>query len=168
MKELRQFVLADLQRGMRLMVKVQDDIDPQVRIATPEGDIAVAVTFPEDRVAREDAFCALQRFCTWKQALAYTMTFNLAHPKALMTVGVSGKGAVGCILRFDGEPGTYCERRFETPVWVTADGIDDVFLTLLPARTAVLSDKDLKELEHWFGADGLFPAIHIATGRSGL
>lgn len=168
MKSLREYVLADLQRAVRLMVRVQDDIDPQFRIATPEGDVAIAVTLPEGSEARKALFGLLRRFCTWKQALGYTMTFNLAQPNALMTVGVSGKDAVGCMVRFEGEPGTYSEVCFREAAWVAPDFISDDFLGLLPSRTATLTDDDLRELESWFGADGRFPAVNIATGRSGL
>lgn len=168
MKSLRAFVLADLRRGMRLMLSVQDDIDPQFRIATPEGDIAVAVTFPDKIEGRDSLLGVLRRFCAWKQALAYTMTFNLAQPNALMTVGVSARDAVGCILRFAGEAGTLSEMSFEEPVWVSRDSIGDEFLSLLPERTSALSENDLRELESWFGVEGRFPAVHVATGRSGF
>ena len=165
---LRELVLQDLRRGMRLMMRVQEDIDPQFRIATPEGDIAVSATFPESVTAKRELFALLGKFFAWKQALAYTMTFNLAQPNALMTVGVSARDAVGCILRFAGEPGTLSEMSFEEPVWVSPDSIGDEFLSLLPERTSVLSEDDLRELESWFGVEGRFPAVHIATGRSGF
>lgn len=150
------------------MLRVQDDIDPQLRIATPQGDIAVAVTFPDKIEERDSLLSVLRRFCAWKQALAYTMTFNLAQPNALMTVGVSATDAVGCILRFSGEPGTFSEMSFEEPAWVTPNSIGEEFLSLLPERTSALSEDDLRELESWFGVEGRFPAVHIATGRSGL
>lgn len=150
------------------MLRVQDDIDPQLRIATPQGDIAVSVTFPEGCHERDCTLQVLQRFCAWKQALAYTMTFNIAEPNALMTVGVSGKNVVGCILRVTGVPGTLSEASFGAPLWVTPDSIGDEFLSLLPERTSALSEDDLRELESWFGVEGWFPAIHVASGRSGL
>jgi hypothetical protein len=37
-KALRAFVEADLRRAARLIIKVQDEIDPQFRFSTPEGD----------------------------------------------------------------------------------------------------------------------------------
>src|SRR5262249_30639352 len=36
-KTLREFVEADLRRAARLIIKVQDEIDPQFRFSTPEG-----------------------------------------------------------------------------------------------------------------------------------
>jgi len=37
-RNFRDIVEADLRGAARLVLKVQDEIDPQVRIATPEGD----------------------------------------------------------------------------------------------------------------------------------
>jgi len=44
----KELVEADLRRAARLIIKVQDEIDPQFRIATPEGDYSVAVTLPRE------------------------------------------------------------------------------------------------------------------------
>jgi hypothetical protein len=46
LESFRDFVEADLRRAARLIIKVQDELDPQIRIATPEGDFHVAVTLP--------------------------------------------------------------------------------------------------------------------------
>jgi len=35
---LRELVLADLKRALRLIALIEDDLDPQFRIASPEGD----------------------------------------------------------------------------------------------------------------------------------
>lgn len=36
--DLRALVEADLRRAARLAIKIQDEIDPQFRVATPGGD----------------------------------------------------------------------------------------------------------------------------------
>jgi hypothetical protein len=64
---LREFVEADLRRAARLIIKVQDEIDPQFRFSTPEGDYHLAVT-PGGRL-RAPLHSALT-FMAWKQALA--------------------------------------------------------------------------------------------------
>ena len=43
-RNLRELVEADLRRALRIIIKIQDEIDPQFRIATPEGDYWIAVT----------------------------------------------------------------------------------------------------------------------------
>ncbi len=40
-QNFRELVEADLRRAARLIIKIQDEIDPQLPIATPEGDYHV-------------------------------------------------------------------------------------------------------------------------------
>ena len=47
----RDLIEADLRRAARLIVKVQDELDPQLRVATPTGDWAIAVTLPVTPIA---------------------------------------------------------------------------------------------------------------------
>ena len=54
----RDMVFADRRRAARLIVNVQDEIDPQFRIATPEGDYWLAVTLPRETRER---FAVLKR-----------------------------------------------------------------------------------------------------------
>lgn len=168
LEALRRIVLADLERGVRLTLAVQDDIDPQFRFATPEGDVALAVTFPFGIGARQALFDKLRAFCAWKQVLAYTMTFGLVEPNALMTVGVSRDGVVGCMVTVKGEPGAFSDASFGKPVWVARESIDDMFAMLLPGKVAALSDADLADLRMWFGREGRFPAVHLPSGSAGL
>lgn len=147
MERLKRVVLLDLERGMRLMLRVQDEIDPQFRFATPEGDVAVAVTFLSELEGMRDLFDLLRVFCAWKQVLAYTMTFNIAEPNTLMTVGVSGANAIGCMLRVDGSAAKLSEASFGEPGWVMRESIDDEFLSLLPKGKTELSFNDVSELE---------------------
>ncbi len=61
-KNLRELVEADLRRAARLIIKIQDEIDPQIRIATPEGDYWIAVTLPTDPYGRKVIFRNLSLF----------------------------------------------------------------------------------------------------------
>ena len=45
----KDLVEADLRRAVRLITKLQDEIDPQFRIATPEGDYWIALQLPPDK-----------------------------------------------------------------------------------------------------------------------
>ena len=47
-RTFRELVEADVRRAARLVLEVQDEIDPQFRIATPEGDYWIAVTLPRE------------------------------------------------------------------------------------------------------------------------
>jgi hypothetical protein len=53
-RTFKELVEADLRRAARLVIKVQDEIDPQFRIATPEGDYWIAVTLPQDARTDDD------------------------------------------------------------------------------------------------------------------
>ena len=48
-RNFKECVEADLRRAARLIIKIQDELDPQFRIATPEGDFWIALTLPPDR-----------------------------------------------------------------------------------------------------------------------
>jgi hypothetical protein len=70
-KILRDFVEADLHWAARLIIKVQDEIDPQFRFSTPEGDYHIAVTLPADDDQRRAMLRRVSAFMAWKQALGF-------------------------------------------------------------------------------------------------
>ena len=60
-KTFRELVLADLRRACRLMRRIDDEIDLQFRIASPEGDWWLALTLPPDAGARHHCMqCAFR------------------------------------------------------------------------------------------------------------
>lgn len=85
----RDIVEADLRRAARLIIKVQDCLDPQFRIATPEGDYALAVTFPPEPAHRARYLDHLATFMIWKRATAFTTAFELDTPDALCCIGLA-------------------------------------------------------------------------------
>jgi hypothetical protein len=92
-RNFREVVEADLRRAARLIVKVQDEIDPQLRMATPEGDYHLAVTLPADAYGRKVIFRNLALFMAWKQALGFTLASELYEPDSLYCVGFMGRRA---------------------------------------------------------------------------
>ncbi len=86
-RNLRELVEADLRRGAQLVIKIQDEIDPQIRVATPEGDYWIAVTLPHDPYGREMVLRHLSLFMAWKQALGFTLASELIEPDAVYCVG---------------------------------------------------------------------------------
>ena len=63
-KNFRDIVEADLRRAARLVIKVLDEIDPQFRFATPEGDYHLPVMLPADFYGGKVIFA-------WKHAFGY-------------------------------------------------------------------------------------------------
>ena len=80
---------ADLRRAARLMIKVQDEIDWQLRIATPGGDYHLAVTMPSEARDHDAMMRRLTTFMIWKQAAAFTLAVETVIPDAIYCVGIS-------------------------------------------------------------------------------
>src|SRR5262245_55598894 len=88
-KDFRALVLADLLRAQRLILRVQDEMDPQFRIASPEGDWWIAMTLSDDVEERERQFRRASNFMRWKRAPAFTLASELVEPDAACCIGVS-------------------------------------------------------------------------------
>jgi hypothetical protein len=164
----REIVEADLRRAGRLIVKIQDEIDPQVRAATPEGDYHIALTLPPDDYGRRTVLRALSLFLAWKQALAFTFASELIKPDAVYCVGISPKDRFACLARIVREPRPWTAKNFGPVEWLPEAAIDPAMIELLPTGAREITTKDLAMLEKWFGPKGKFPAIHIATGELGV
>ena len=79
-RTFKELVEADLRRAARLIIKVQDEIDPQFRIATPEGDYHLAVTLARDPRDRMMMLRRVSAFMAWKKALGFVLASELHVP----------------------------------------------------------------------------------------
>ena len=84
---LREVVRADIKRAQRFKRMVNDDIDPQFRIAIPEGDWAIAVTLPDDLAERTNLLKLLSDRMLLHTAFAFTLANELIEPPALVCSG---------------------------------------------------------------------------------
>lgn len=157
-------VEADLKRGMRLMVRVQSEIDPQIRFASPEGDYALAVTLPSDDRERRAFFAQVAKLLAWKQALAFTLVVEAKEPNALMAAGVSHAEIACCAVRVPVVRPLTLEA-FANIEWLPADAVGTEVRDLLPRGACVVSDADRQELERLFGKHGRFPLVHLPTKK---
>ena len=164
-RTFRELVEADLRRGARLIVKVQDEIDPQFRIATPEGDYWLAVTLPSDDYGRRTIFRALSTFMAWKQALAFTLASELYEPDSIYCVGISPREHFACLARVRRDPKPWTKASFGPVEWLPVSSIDPMIAELLPLGPRALTPKEVAACNRWFGTEGKFPAVHIATGE---
>ena len=96
-RNFRDIVEADLRRAARLVIKVQDEIDPQFRFATPEGDFHLPVMLPADLYGRKVIFRAITLLFAWKQAFGYTLASELHRPDSVLCVGFMGKERYACL-----------------------------------------------------------------------
>ena len=164
-RDFRELVEADLRRAGRLVVKVQDEIDPQLRIATPEGDYWIAATLPPDDYARRTIFRALGTFMAWKQASAFTLASELVEPDCVYCVGLAAGGRFACLSRIRRHPRPWTPASFGAVEWLPAASIDPMIAELLPRGPRALTPKEVAACNAWFGAAGKFPAVHIASGE---
>jgi len=167
-QNLREIVEADLRRAARLVIKIQDEIDPQVRIATPEGDYFIAVTLPADPYQRKVILRNLSLFLAWKQALGFTLASEIYEPDAVYCAGVMLKERHACLARINRVPKPWTAKNFGSVEWLPESSIDPVLLDLLPRGAREMTERDLATLDKWFGYRGKFPAVKIATGELGI
>lgn len=161
----RELVEADLRRAGRLIVKVQDEIDPQFRIATPEGDYALAVTLPADPRDRAAMLRRVETFLSWKRALAFTLASELYEPDCVYCVGISPRARYACLARVRRTPKPWTAANFGAVEWLPETSIDPVVAALLAVEPRPLTPKDVAAATKWFGADGKFPAVHLPTNE---
>jgi hypothetical protein len=164
-KTLREFVEADLRRAARLIIKVQDEIDPQFRFSTPEGDYHLAVTLPADHHERRAMLRRVSAFMAWKQALGFTLASELIEPDCVYCLGVTPKEAVACFSRVTREPRPWTKANFRPIEWMDRTLIGEEMIGLLPRVPRPMSPKDTAMLQKWFGPEGLYPAVHLPTGQ---
>ena len=170
-RTFREIVLADLYRGQRLVEKVHPDpIDPQFRIATPEGDWALAVTLPDDARQRARRLQLVSDFMAWKAARAFTITSELHEPDCVYAMGVAMSELHACMSRITrhggGVQGTGPAVDFGAVEWIDEQAGSDI-PQLLPRIPRKLDADRLRILRRFFGAQGEFPAVNLETGAIG-
>ena len=160
---LRELVLADLKRAQRLIALIEDELDPQFRIASPEGDWWIGITLSADAQERKRQLGMVSRFMAWKLAPAFTQTVELEEPSAVACVGCSHVETIGYVSLIERKP-----LRFSEPIAFAVDQIGDEIGALLPRGEVSLTQAEIAALKRSFAEDGVFPAVHIASGRIGV
>ena len=158
-------VEADLRRAARLIIKIQDELDPQFRIATPEGDYWIALQLPPGESERKTILGHLATYMAWKQALAFTLACELKRPDSVWCCGVARTVRHTCMAQIAREPRPWTAKNFGAIEWLPATSIDPVIAGLLPERPRAMTPKVVSGLQKWFGDDGKFPAVHIGSGE---
>lgn len=164
-RTFKELVEADLRRAARLVIKVQDEIDPQFRMSTPEGDYWIAVTLPADGHERTQMLRRLSTFMAWKQVRAFSMACEMYEPDAVYCVGLGVNEQHHCLARIRRQPRPWASNNFGNVEWLPGASIDPAIHDLLPRGPRPMTPKEISALEKWFGASGTFPAVHIPTGE---
>lgn len=158
LRSLKDLVLADLRRAQRLIARIDDEIDPQFRIASAEGDWWIAVTLPEDLAERARCFALVSDFMAFKASPAFVLAVELKEPDAVCAIGVTHKEVMGAVSLIERRP-----LSFAPVMWIDRAAIDDDTLALLPRGRRELSAKRVAEIDAWFGSEGKFPAMKIGN-----
>ena len=161
----REIVEADLRRGARLIVRIEDELDPQLRIATPEGDYHIALTLPAEEAGRLALLRALGTFMAWRQAIAFTWVAELAEPDALWACGIARRERHACLSRIRRRPRPWTAASFGPLEWLDGAGIDPLLVDLLPVGPRGLTPAEVSASKALFGRNGPFPAIHLPSGE---
>lgn len=176
-KNFRELVEADLRRAARLIIKCQDTIDWQFRVATPNGDYHLAVTMPDDQMQRTKMLLRIEAFMQWKAATAFTLAAETTvpldgrdtSPDALYAIGVSKRGdQINCVVPITRTPRPWSETNFGSVMWLPQDSIDAKLIELLVAHPRKMTPRLIEALEYWFGTAGLFPAVQLSSGEATL
>jgi hypothetical protein len=161
----RQIVEADLRRAARLIIKVQDEIDPQFRFSSPEGDYHLAVTPPSDDSERRSMMKRVSAFMAWKQARSFTLASEMIEPDCVYCLGVSATEVHACFARIQRSPRPWTKVNFGSVEWLDRRQIGQEMIDLLPKGPSAMTPKETAMLHKWFGPEGKFPAVHIHSGE---
>jgi hypothetical protein len=162
--DLREIVLADLIRAQRLISRINDELDPQFRIATPQGDYWVAMTLSSKMEEREAQLRVLSTFMAWKLSTGFVLATELIEPDAVYAVGVTHWQCIGVLSRIGRQP-----LKFGPAEWLGSESVVGGELRdLLPKKSATITPATMRDLERYFGVRGKFPAVRIADGAVGL
>jgi len=157
-RNFREIVLADMLRAQRLILRIQDEIDPQFRIASPEGDWWIGMTLVDDLAERARQMRMVSRFMQWKLSPAFTLASEILQPDAVYCIGVSHHECHAVLSRISRNP-----IRFAAEEWLRREQIGDEYPAMLPRGSGALDARSIAELEAWFGPEGKFPAMRIGS-----
>ena len=157
-RSFREIVLADLLRAQRLITRIQDEIDPQFRIASPEGDWWIGMTLADDPHERARQMTLVSRFMQWKLSPAFTLASEIEVPDAVYCIGVSHRECCAVMSIITRNP-----IKFAAEQWLTPEQIGHEYPRMLPKGAASLDARAIAELEEWFGPEGKFPAVRIGN-----
>ena len=108
----KDLVEADSRRAARLVIKIQDEIDPQFRIATPEGDYWIAIQLPPGESERQIILGQLKTFMVWKRAQAFTLACELFSPDCVWCCGIADNERHACMAPVARSPRPWSSKNF--------------------------------------------------------
>lgn len=145
----RDSVEVDLRRGARLIIKHQDEIDWNLRLATPEGDYHLAVTMPSNEADRKSMLRRLETFMQWKQVMAFCLVVEVHEPDSVYAAGFSKTERIHCLSRITRTPKPWTAANFGPVEWLPEAAIDLAVAALLPVVARAMIPKEIAALQKW-------------------
>ena len=162
---LKDLLLADLQRAQTLITKVHPSpIDPQFRIATPDGDYWIAITLTENPKERTKRLALVSDFMATKLSFGFTLASEMHEPDCVLAVGLLHNEFDALISLIDRKPRIGTAPAFAATKRVRRESVDPVILGLRPRGSRVITTAKERELHQWFDPDGKFPAVLLEPG----
>jgi hypothetical protein len=155
-------VLADLRRAQQLIARMGNEIDPQFRIASPEGDYWIALTFSNDEAERARRLALVSDFMALKSSAGFVLATEVKEPDAVVAMGVTHTQRIGVLSRISRRPLTFTKEE-----WLDEADVAEEIFDLLPRGPRELSEARVAEIESLFGLGGQFPAVKIDRRFSG-
>lgn len=156
-RNFRELLQADMRRAQNLVTKVHPDpIDPQFRIATPEGDYWIAITLTENAKERTKRLALVSDFMAYKLSIGFTLASEMHEPDSVLAVGLLHNDFEAMISLIERKP-----LSFSAPKRVLRESIDPIILGLRPRGSRVITTAKEKELGQWFGMGGKYPAVRL-------
>jgi hypothetical protein len=160
---LDELVRADLERAQGLIRKIHPDpIDPQFRIATPEGDYWIGITLTDNAKERARRMALVSDFMAWKLSPGFVLATEVHKPDCVLSVGIMHKDYAALLSLIKRSPFGLPASAFSTPKQVLRENMDPEIFKLVPRGARTLTMARLKELQDWFGPEGKFPAVKLA------
>ena len=156
-RNFREMLQADMRRAQNLISKVHPDpIDPQFRIATPEGDYWIALTLPDNVKERAKRLALVSDFMAWKLSPGFTLASELHEPDSVYVAGIMYMEQHGLLSLITRKP-----LSFTDPRWLNRDEVGEDIAALLPRGSRTITTAKEKELHQWFGMGGKFSAVRL-------
>jgi hypothetical protein len=108
----KDLALADLRRAQRLITKVGDEIDPQFRIASAEGEFWIALTLPDEQAERARRLALVSDFMALKCSPGFVLATEIAEPDAIVAIGVTHAQCIGVLSRISRKPLTFAQEEW--------------------------------------------------------
>jgi hypothetical protein len=153
---LQELVLDDLEWAQRTFERSRRPFDPQVRVATPQGDFWIVMPLSKNGQVRGKQMGLLSDFMAWKKSPGFVLLEMIEQPEAIVAIGVMPGEAIGASSLITRQP-----LRYGLPEFFGPELIDAAILELLPMGPRDLSRTRIRELRRFFGPDGTCPAIKL-------